>query len=223
MTMGQIIKRNSKWRPSRLPRGYKRSDVIETVRAFVPERGQEYIDPAFGGCPDAALSLVCSCYDYQRSWLAERMKLAKVAPPAFRVTLEEALTQNCCFLNAFRASKGILGMQRWCQYAQFPIPNDLPEQVTAYRGTQFLSFVEALRSPFWTLERAVADRFATRWHGYRGLVIEAMVARKSIFFYSDAVKEAEVMFPDWLGWFDRKDVVEIHHVRAIEPVPGGNL
>jgi hypothetical protein len=68
--------------------------TLDGVFEGMPEWGREYAEPAFAGNPDAALSLVAACHDYQRAALAHSMYAACVELRALREARSEAWTQT---------------------------------------------------------------------------------------------------------------------------------
>jgi hypothetical protein len=144
---------------------HARELLIEEAIDFTPVWGKEYVRAAFAGDVDAAIRLAVSLHDHQRAEMAGMMYRARVAPPAFRAVLETALSQTHCYSHVERHSRGILGFFKWCRYAQFPIPDDLPDVVTIYRGVKNCSPFDAAFGLSWTLDFDVAAWFACRWAG----------------------------------------------------------
>ena len=127
---------------------------------------------------------------------------ARIAPSAFRIALKDAWTQSHKYGDVLRVARGRRQFIRWCRYADFPLPSDMPDPVTIYRGAQGENeddaYLGALYRPSWTLSRERAEWFANRWdHWDTGVVACATVPRNSIMFYSNAREEQEVI-PDTL-------------------------
>jgi hypothetical protein len=83
-------------------------------------------------------------------------------------------------------------------YAQFPIPMVLPPLVPVWRGTSGITVTQAMRGLSWTLDRALACWFATRWNRANGapLVLHAVVPRESIELYHNRRDEREAVVFD---------------------------
>jgi hypothetical protein len=108
-----------------------------------PPWGEKYVDAAFAGDPEAAASLALALNASVRASMALFMYRGRVAPPAFREMLREALDQTHYYGAALRLARGRNGLARWLKYAASKIPTDLPETVTVYRGVTGCGLPEA--------------------------------------------------------------------------------
>jgi len=130
------------------------------------------------------------------------MYRARVPPAAFRVVLAEALTQTNEY-DVLRASRGWRQFVRWCRYAEFPIPDYLPEEVTIFRGVSGPTRTEAIciakLGVSWTLDRELAAWFAWRFAPdckHLPIVASTVIPRASILFFDDGRSEKEVIPED---------------------------
>ena len=57
-------------------------------------------------------------------------------PEAFCVALEAAWTQSRHYSDVLLEARSLNELVRWFRYAAFPLPEDLPDPVTIYRGVQ---------------------------------------------------------------------------------------
>jgi hypothetical protein len=116
--------------------------------------------------------------------------------PAFRELLASVWEHDHRWLMASVIQRRQL--RSMFRYAEFSIPNALPSRVRIWRGTSGISRALAKRGISWSLDRAVACWFATRWSGARGvpLVLHAVVPRESLHLYYDGRDEREVVVFD---------------------------
>lgn len=83
---------------------------------------------------------------------------------------------------------------RWFRYAQFSLPQHLPETIRVWRGAAGVGVNVAKRGFSWSLDRDVACWFAY-WFESKGrpAVIMAEVPRSDILMYSNDHGESEVV------------------------------
>jgi hypothetical protein len=107
--------------------------------------------------------------------------------------LELAMTQTQCheFCRGFPGGRKTLA--RWCRYAAFPLPADLPEVVTIFRGGRGGDIEALADGTAWTLDPDCACYFAIYRGGANGMVIRAEIPRSEIMFFSNDRSESEVM------------------------------
>jgi hypothetical protein len=134
--------------------------------------------------------------------MAALMYRARVPPAAFRVVLAEALTQTHEY-KVVRAARGWRQFVSWCGYAEFPIPDYLPEEVTIFRGVNGPTRIDAIYiaklGVSWTLDRELAAWFAWRFCAAKKhlpIVAATKVPRTSILFFDDGRGEKEVIPED---------------------------
>lgn len=180
---------------------HTRQQVIDAARSLTPEWGQEYLDDAFAGCPDATEGLILALPDRDRAAMVRSLYRARVPPEAFRVALEDAWTQTHHYNGVLREARSWAQFVRWCRYAAFELPDDIPDPVTIYRGIPDVEAWDAAHGVSWTLDRERAEWFANRWET-DPVVVACTVPKASLIFYSNAREEQEVI-PDILpprGW-----------------------
>ena len=157
------------------------------------KRWQKKVVPAFDGDPEAVFDLMLVLQDYQRSGMVRLLYRARVAPAAFRVAVESAWTQTHHYFEMLKTARTWPQFVRWCRYAEFSIPADVPDPVTIYRGGGPEAW-HVLLGQSWTLDRERADWFARRIDGSSWLAT-ATIPRDMLMFYSNCRKESEVI-PD---------------------------
>jgi hypothetical protein len=160
--------------------------IIKWADSAVPESGKQYMRPAFEGDRDAAFSLMCACHDHQRADIVTALWALRVPPETFKVALAFAMGQTHHYSDVRAAAGSRARLVRWCRYAKFNLPSDLPEDVKIYRGVRDCSVKAALRGLSWTLEFDVAAWFATRWKASNPLVISAIMRRPYLVYFDDA-------------------------------------
>ena len=181
---------------------------IEAVKAaldMTPEWGKEHVAAAFASDPEAVLSLMVALHDHQRAEMVLLLYCAQVAPAAFRTALEDTWTQTHHYGDVLRAARTWRQFVRWCRYAAFPLPADVPDPVTIHRGgseSEMEGRFVAL-GPSWTLDREKAEWFACEYAGQgmpppeQGWLASATVPRSMLMYYSNEREEQEVV-PDTL-------------------------
>jgi hypothetical protein len=89
------------------------------------------------------------------------------------------------FMSMFRKAKKKFLMNQDEQ----SVFNNLPENITVYRGIQKNATTNALS---WTLDKNVAKWFANRFN-HNGQIIEATINKKYVFAYIDGRGEKEIV------------------------------
>lgn len=87
----------------------------------------------------------------------------------------------------------------WCRYAQFPVPQHLPDEVPVYRGVGGYSPEQAAEGWFWSPNMEVAAWFADHWAACGhppAIIVCARIRRESIVYYSDEANMADVIFEE---------------------------
>jgi len=175
---------------------------------------------AFDGDVEAAGTLSVSLKNDLRGEMAMAMWRAKVPKPAFREYLQSAWDHDHGRL--IQAAKSRRALASMFRYADFPLPVDLPELVTVWRGTLSLTLEQAAKGYCWTTNRDVASWFAMRFasRNESALVLSAEVAKGDIalFHHGRAESEAVLMRPpagvridgDQADWWQGAD----RHARA---------
>jgi hypothetical protein len=181
-----------------LSRGADLEKEIAEARTWIPVWGHEGIRLAFAGDVDAVGSLITRCHDRQRAAVVLVLWKLKIAPPAFKIAIEAALTQTHAYHDV-RATAGTRAeFIRWLRYANFELPPDLPEMVEIHRGvnvcdSRSMAMRGHARGLSWTLDFDVAAWFAMRFKPNDPRVLSAIVPRSDLVFYSYERKEAEVI------------------------------
>lgn len=162
----------------------------------------KYVAPAFAGDVEAALILSVALEDSERGHVAVMMWRAKVPLGAFRAFLSSVWDHDHRHLIRAAATRRTLG--HMFRYAAFPLPADMPERVTLWRGTSVLSLNEAKAGYSWTTERDVACWFAMRFENPAPLVLATEVAKTDIALFGTERDESEavLMRPPVKAWID---------------------
>lgn len=169
------------------------AEVRLELTALVPSWGAEFIEGALAGDPDAADSLICACHNSARGEVVSCLYRAKLSRDAFRRALSAAWDHDCD--ETILAAGSRRRLMAWFAYAAFPLPANLPETVTIWRGVHGQTKVAAAMGLSWTLRRDVAAWFAMRFasDARAPLVIRRTVTRESLVYWSDERSEAEVI------------------------------
>ncbi|MFZ2218221.1 MAG: hypothetical protein WAV85_05995 [Rhodoferax sp.] len=171
---------------------------------------------AFDGDTDAAFRLGCALENHKRGAVAVAMWRCRVPVEAFRVYL--GMTWDHDHRYVIEAAKTRRTLAYMFRYAAFPLPAELPEVVTVWRGSSALTF-EATRARYsWTTDRDLACWFAMRFAGDNGspLVLTADIPKRDIALFTNDRNESEavLMRPpaaridgdagDWTKCYQRK-------------------
>jgi hypothetical protein len=183
----------------RVPSPGKREALIRKAEQFAPDYARENVRPAFEGDADEASWLVFRLHDYQRATMAALMYRARVDPAAFREVLSGALSQSHYYSDVLRQARGRTGLARWLRYAEYTLPEDLPDVVTIYRGVNGCTPWQAAGGLFWSLDFDVAAWFACHYRGQNGYVVKATISRSELVYYNDERDEREVI-PASIPW-----------------------
>ena len=109
-------------------------EAAKSALVMTPDLGRGYVAPAFESDPEAVGDLMTALRDHERAEMVRLLYRARVTPAAFRVALEFAWTQTHHYTDVLRAARTWPQFVRWCRYAAFPLPADVPDPVTIYRG-----------------------------------------------------------------------------------------
>lgn len=171
----------------RLPR------CASTILSYVEPWARTYVAPAVWGNADAALDLCYAAGNSTRARIAMDMWRARVDRAAFRPLLGAVWDHDHRVL--IRATETRRRLQSLFQYAAFPIPDHLPDSLTVWRGTSYLTVLECRRGLSWTLDRDIACWFAMRFAERNGrpLVLRATVPRSAVALYTHERHEDEVV------------------------------
>ena len=152
-----------------------------------------YIGPTFEGDPEAAFSFSCALGNYKRGEAAMLLWVAKIPLPAYRAFLQSVWEHD--HRHVIAAAGKRINLEAMFRYAAFPLPEDMPETVTVWRGTSALTRAQAVRGLSWTLDRDQACWFAMRFAERNGspLVLTARVPRSEILLYTDERNEREAV------------------------------
>lgn len=166
---------------------------IELIEEQVESWSKKYVRPAFAGDVEAAGRLTISLAGHRRGTMAVAMWRAKVPRAAFREFFESVWNHDHRHVMAAAGTRRRL--QSIFRYADFPLPDDLGNEVQVWRGTSALSFRKASAGFSWTLDRDVACWFAMRFSDRNGspLVLSATVPKLDIALYTNERSEQEVV------------------------------
>ena len=151
------------------------------------------MDAAFDGDVDAAFSLSCTLNNSKRGLMAVAMWRGKVPRAAFRAFLSSVWNHDHREVIEAAETRRTLG--HMFRYAAFPLPAELPDLVTVWRGTSYLPFSEAKLGYSWTNDRDVACWFAMRFAKNNGspLVLTAEIAKTAIALFTSDRNESEAV------------------------------
>ena len=151
------------------------------------------MEDAFNGDVEAALSLCVALGNDLRGVVAVAMWRAKVKREAFREYFSSAWVHDHRYVIDAAQTRRTLGYM--FRYAAFPIPVELPDVVTLWRGTCKLTIAEAREGYSWTTDRDTACWFAMRFADINGspLVLSADVAKSDIALFTNAREESEAL------------------------------
>ena len=153
----------------------------------------EYARAAFNGDVKAAHSLSCSLPDCEFGAVAVVLWRAKLPVEAFRAYLLSTWLHDHRSVEGAAQTRRTLGYM--FRYAAFPLPAELPEVVTVWRGSSALTF-EATRARYsWTTDRDLACWFAMRFAGDNGspLVLTADIPKRDIALFTNDRNESEAV------------------------------
>lgn len=148
---------------------------------------------AFDGDVKAALALSTALNNDKRGAVAVAMWRTNVAREAFRVYFSAVWDHDHRYVIEAAENRRTLG--HMFRYAAFPIPAELPDVVTLWRGTSKLTIAEAREGYSWTNDRDVACWFAMRFAESNGspLVLAAEVSKSDIALFHTERSEAEAV------------------------------
>ena len=148
---------------------------------------------AFDGDTQAAFSLSCALENHKRGIVAVAMWRCKVPVEAFRAYFSSVLEND--HRHVIDAAKNRRTLSYMFRYAAFPLPDELPDMVTVWRGTSYLSFDEAKTGYSWTTDRDMACWFAMRFVEDNGspLVLTADIAKRDIALFTNDRRESEAV------------------------------
>lgn len=153
----------------------------------------KYIDATIAGDTKSAASLAYALNNDLRGYFAITLWRLQIPVPAFREYFSSVWMHD--HREVIKASKNRRNLQAMFCYANFPIPDNLPETITIWRGTSYLSIKEASRGYSWTINKDCACWFAMRFSEKNGnpLVLYADILKKNILFYSNERNEDEIV------------------------------
>lgn len=171
---------------------------------------------AFDGDTDAAFSLGGALENHKRGAVAVAMWRCKVPVEAFRVYLGMTWGHDHRYVIDAAQTRRTLGYM--FRYAAFPMPAEIPDALTVWRGTSSLP-IDVARTGFsWTTDRDMACWFAMRFADINGspLVLAADIAKCDIALFTNDRNENEAMLikpptvridgnlGDWRACYQRK-------------------
>lgn len=177
----------------------------ELARLYATEAFERLCEPyeiktmgaAFEGDVEAAGTLCASLKNDLRGEMAVAMWRAMVPKEAFREYLKSAWDHD--HDRVIQAAKNRRTLACLFRYAAFPLPRNLPERVTLWRGTSRLTLDQAVQGYSWTTDRDTAHWFAMRFasRNESAIVLSVEVAKADIamFHHGRAESEAVLMRP----------------------------
>ena len=167
--------------------------VLEKFSKLCEPHEWEYMEAAFNGDAEAAGRLTVSLSNDKRGAVAVAMWRAKVKREAFREYFSSVWAHDHRYVIDAAQTRRTLGYM--FRYAAFPIPVELPDVVTLWRGTCKLTIAEAREGYSWTTDRDTACWFAMRFADINGspLVLSADVAKSDIALFTNAREESEAL------------------------------
>lgn len=153
----------------------------------------KYARPAFDGDVDAASMLSGTLENHKRGEVAVAMWRCKVPREAFRAYFSPVWMHDHREVEAAAKTRRTLAYM--FRYAAFPLPAELPDVVTVWRGSSALTFKETITHPAWTTDRDLACWFAMRFAEYNGspLVLTADIAKREIAMFTNDRGESEAV------------------------------
>lgn len=188
----------------------------ENVAEFAQAQHLSIACKAFDGDVDAAFSLSNVLENHLRGAVAVAMWRAKVPVPAYRVYLSAVWEHDHRHVIDAAQNRRTLGYM--FRYAAFPLPAELPDVVTVWRGTSYLPIGEAKTGYSWSTDRDLACWFAMRFADHNGspLVLTADIAKRDIALFTNERSESEAVLmrppaaridgdvSDWSACYERK-------------------
>jgi hypothetical protein len=188
------------------------------IESGAPEFIAKHVRPAFSGDVDAAYALSALLPNRERGWMARTMWRTKVPRPAFRAFFSCVWDHDHREVIAAAETRRRLAFM--FRYADFPLPDWMPDTVRAWRGTSALPFAEAAAGYSWTTDRDTACWFAMRFAERNGspLVLAADIPKSDIVLFHTLRNESEAVTlkppvavidgtpVDWRTGYDRFEV-----------------
>lgn len=153
----------------------------------------KYVQAAFDGDEDAAFSLSVALSNDKRGAVAVAMWRAKVRREAFRKFFSSVWNHDHRHVIAAAQTRRTLSYM--FRYAAFPLPADMPDTVTIWRGSSYLRFDDARTGYSWSTDRDLACWFAMRFADQNGspLVLTADIAKRDIALFTNDRSESEAV------------------------------
>ena len=148
---------------------------------------------AFDGDEDAAFSLSISLSNGMCGAVAVAMWRAKVKREAFRRFFSSVWSHEHRSVIAAAQTRRTLSYM--FRYAAFPLPTDMPDTVTVWRGSSYLPFNDAKKGYSWSTDRDLACWFAMRFADFNGspIVLTADIAKGDIALFDNERNESEAV------------------------------
>ncbi len=162
---------------------------VEGTNPAIAESAQA----AFDGDIEAASSLSIFLENHNRGTVALMMWRGRVKREAFRAYFSSVWDHD--HRHVIRAAKTRRTLAAMFRYADFPKPADMPERLTLWRGTSYLSQRDAVRGYSWTWDRDTACWFAMRFADLNGspMVLRAEINKADVALLHDGRSEREAV------------------------------
>jgi hypothetical protein len=159
---------------------------------YVDPRHLDLIEPAFSGDADAALALSYGHEKRQRGVITRICYEGGMPKVPFREVLGSSWDSSHEFV--MNAASSHERLRLMFKYAEFPIPDELPETIRVWRGVSGISAKNARQGFSWTTDRNVACWFAIRLDDVgKPLVITAQIPKRDVLYYSNDRTENELL------------------------------
>jgi len=159
---------------------------------YVEPRHLVLIEPAFSGDADAALALSYGHEKRQRGVITRICYEGGMPKVPFREVLGSSWDSSHEFV--MNAASSHERLRLMFKYAEFPIPDELPETIQVWRGVSGISAKNARQGFSWTTDRNVACWFAIRLDDVgKPLVITAQIPKRDVLYFSNERTENELL------------------------------
>ena len=167
--------------------------LVSNFKTKLPDCALPHFNDALNEVQGAGLSLCVAANEDQRGELTAFFWKFKPETMAFRELLAGTWIHNHREVErAVQTRKNLIAM---FTEAKFILPDEIPDIVTLYRGSSYLTLKQSKRAPCWTTDKRVAAFFAMRFAEKNGnpTVLKTIVPKSKILFYSNDRGEREAV------------------------------
>lgn len=164
--------------------------------AWQKARIAELMKGVLAGNLDQAFKLASVLDHRERGQMVVKLYKSQVPTAAFAEVLKEAWTMN--HWSVTQAAGSRTRLIDLFKYAQFELPDSLPQDVEVWRGVGAdVSLRTAARGFAWSTSRSVAAWYALRFYASRnGLLLRATVHKSHVLFFDNDRQEEEVVLSE---------------------------